>query len=913
MDFLGTHRRINRAIDTLLASQSATAPDAVQAAKVLQGYGTSAIPQLLEACTRTHNTEPLIKLLRTFVRNETLQFFREGLASTNARVVAGAVDVLSQGNAYDPNLLLAFLTDPRISKGAVGKLLNTHKWALAPVTLLRRLEEVSPQDRSMLLSLVFQTATVDVVPALMQHLRSPDEDVRIACTRTLARFPSEAVRAAFYQLLSDPNPAVRMTALDALENLRLPLDLKAICRLLWDANDGVRREAKKCLARCNDPQLANCLFDILEDTTSEAQTDAADLLETVKDFSIIHNVVATRPNATVTRDTLLRLLDASSVRTRQAALVGLTSVKSPVDIQLIGPLLWDPDSYIRQLAGAILTHYKVPQTLATLCRAFKDESTAVRQGAMAILNVIANPPILKELLSAFREEAEGITSRAIDALAYQGGPQVIHTALQLMADKDEFLRRTVHTILTRTENPAVVPFLTEVVIHSEPWVRRCAAEVLGMLGHKGRDAVPALLKMAQANEEEGVLALHALTKIGDPRAIPLCLTYMQSSAPTLQQDALQALTVLTDAKNFDAVLYRIMGLRNTVAADRKEPFNRAAAAIVRRFPNRVATEKPMSLTMPDTAEASEVRSQEHSATPPAGPGSARPTPGKLDKMGDDHSAMPSGAILGGRYQVIRKIGEGGFGSVVLVKDMMVKQELVLKFLHPQLAADERMMQRFIQELLYARQVTHENVIRIHDFLQLDNTYAISMEYFPGHNLGVEVAEERFLTDVQRGFHVLVSICRGMHVAHQLGIIHRDMKPPNVLINDEGVVKIVDFGLAAAVTEPGTKLTRAGEILGTPLYMAPEQARNSQLDARTDIYSLGVIMYEMFTGRTPYMGDQPLVILFQHVEGQLTPPRAINPSIAPEVEAIILKAMAVDPAQRFQSMEAFEKSLVPFLQ
>jgi len=279
----------------------------------------------------------------------------------------------------------------------------------------------------------------------------------------------------------------------------------------------------------------------------------------------------------------------------------------------------------------------------------------------------------------------------------------------------------------------------------------------------------------------------------------------------------------------------------------------------------------------------------------------------------DPAALAPGIILGERYQIMRQVGKGGFGTVVLVKDLIVKEEVILKFLHPRLATDEQMMQRFIQELRSARRITHENVIRIHDLLPIENAYAISMEYFPSHDLSVEVGEKKFLSAILSGCRVLVSICRGMSTVHQVGVIHRDLKPSNILINDACLVKVADFGLAVMITGDATKLTRPGMMLGTPLYMAPEQIRNQPLDARADIYSLGVMMYEMFTGSAPYAGMDPMAMLFQHVEGKASPPRTRNPNLPPALEAIMLKAMAVDPEQRFQSMEAFEQSLLHFLQ
>jgi serine/threonine protein kinase len=197
------------------------------------------------------------------------------------------------------------------------------------------------------------------------------------------------------------------------------------------------------------------------------------------------------------------------------------------------------------------------------------------------------------------------------------------------------------------------------------------------------------------------------------------------------------------------------------------------------------------------------------------------------------------------------------------------------------------------------------LIRIHDFLTLKKSYAISMEYFPSHSLSDELKQGSL--SLKRGLKIVWDICRGLSAAHQVGVVHRDIKPPNILINDSGLVKVVDFGLAA-LSHADARLTRTGVLLGTPTYMAPEQVRARTIDARTDIYSLGVIMYEIFTGRPPYVADDPMAILFQHVEGNPTPPRQLKPDMPPAVEAIILKAMWVDPAKRFQSMDDLRRSI-----
>jgi serine/threonine protein kinase len=182
-----------------------------------------------------------------------------------------------------------------------------------------------------------------------------------------------------------------------------------------------------------------------------------------------------------------------------------------------------------------------------------------------------------------------------------------------------------------------------------------------------------------------------------------------------------------------------------------------------------------------------------------------------------------------------------------------------------------------------------------------------MEYFPSHSLAEEIKSNAPLVN-QRRLRIVCDLCCGMSVAHHATIVHRDLKPQNILVNDDGLVKIVDFGLAAAISHTDSRLTASGVIMGTPAYMAPEQVRGSDVDTRTDIYSLGVIMYELFTGRPPYRGQDPMSILYQHVEGKATAPSEINPDIPSELETIILTAMAVEPADRYQNVDTLREHL-----
>ena len=266
----------------------------------------------------------------------------------------------------------------------------------------------------------------------------------------------------------------------------------------------------------------------------------------------------------------------------------------------------------------------------------------------------------------------------------------------------------------------------------------------------------------------------------------------------------------------------------------------------------------------------------------------------------DISNLEPGEVIDGRYRYIEKIGKGAFGTVLLMEDEVVDERLILKFLNPNVSSDEEMMKRFVHELRYSRKITHRNVIRIYDFLHLQGCYAISMEYFPSHTLSGEIPESKPM-DARKALKYSRDIATGMAVAHQAGVIHRDLKPANILVNNDGLLKIVDFGVAAAASSGDTQLTKTGYVIGSPKYMAPEQILGKKVDETADIYSIGVIMYEMATGIPPYSRGDHMSVMYQHVQGKAKPVAEINPDIPPDFADIISRAMSVDKTKRYQSM------------
>ena len=263
------------------------------------------------------------------------------------------------------------------------------------------------------------------------------------------------------------------------------------------------------------------------------------------------------------------------------------------------------------------------------------------------------------------------------------------------------------------------------------------------------------------------------------------------------------------------------------------------------------------------------------------------------------------AALEGRYQILKELGRGGMGIVLQAYDKELKEQVAIKVLSPHLSSDPDALERLKQEVSSARRVTHPHVIRIHDISELNGLHFISMEFFEGITLKDYIKKTGVLSLMQ-ALNIAQQICDGLEAAHRQGVIHRDLKSQNVIIGPTNQIKIIDFGLARCGNLGG--LTATGLIMGTPEYMAPEQVAGKNVDERADIYSLGIILYEMFTGRVPFTGDSAIAVGFKQLKEDPPKPCDINPQLPPEIESVILQALQKNPLSRFLSVAELKSNL-----
>jgi eukaryotic-like serine/threonine-protein kinase len=763
------------------------------------------------------------------------------------------------------------------------------------------------------------------IEPVIQALGDADKNATVALVDVLSTLVSNKTFPLYLQGLCDGGPRIAAGVAWALTSSRSyspnllieALNTKGVSKsALLDVIHAHRERFNiRELLNAAYAQEANekaALFRIIAENADEnALPELTSRLEGKDPIARMHIInILSRFNKPDVKRALHSQLRDNNKMIRSAALAALARMDGPIDVAAVCHLLRDGEIDVQNRAIDVLIRANDPDTIKHLIPVMKDENEYARRAAVEVLNEIGDAKSVKYLLAAIKDDDWWVRSRAGDALGKIGGPKVIDAVLELARDQDDDIRRAAIEILNQTKDERAVSLLIEATHDKDWWVCERSVDALAVIGSKR--AVPRLVEMLATTPPRSLpVVVRAIGQLGDAKNVEVLLPYLSRPEKELRIEAMQALARVSDEKRAEHVRVQLQAQAQnpdgTIAS--------AAGAALKEMTSRLAGETGgttalagtrASSTSPTGTDATRQGSaEEGDAKPALPPVELNAPPPKLD-IGN----LRSGDMVEGRYKYIERIGKGAFGTVLLMEDTVVDDRLILKFLNPNVSEDEEMMKRFVHELRYSRKITHHNVIRIYDFLQIQGNYAISMEYFPSHTLGGEIVNEKPV-DTKKAVKYGIDMCNGMAVAHKVGIVHRDLKPANVLINNEGLLKIVDFGVAAAHREGDTQLTKTGYVIGSPKYMAPEQILGRKVDERADIYAIGVIMYEMFTGVPPYARGDHMAVMYQHVQGKARIPQELNPKLPPGLSDLVMKAMAVDKAKRFQSMDELRVALERF--
>jgi serine/threonine-protein kinase len=761
------------------------------------------------------------------------------------------------------------------------------------------------------------------VAPLLGALKSPD--IRAAVAEVLDELLDDRTLPAYLEALVSPEPAVARAVADILIRNQ-DYDPTQLLDLFADPN--VPKSRIEALLSAHMPRIQpRLLTTMIPEMSRDARAITFRLLDQHADAAVVLDAIRladdpewgirlqmARLLARVRHPegvtVLLRLLADENRGVRLEATRSLARLRDGRAVPGLCRALCDSDLRVQTGAIDALVEIGDPAAVPHLVDVLKDESETARRAAVEVLNEVATPEAVKDLVMALRDADWWVRSRAADALGTLGGGPVVEAVLAILDDPDEHVRRYAVEILNVATDPRAVEPLIRALDDGDWWVRERAIDALA----RTRDprAVEPLAAQLHRDAETAILCVSALRQIGHRSALPVFERLLDSESEELRRGAVEGLTELFTGDLTPDERRRVMALLTDAGVDPTR----------RRAPVPEARSGGSSRAFPESSGArpSSPGSEPPAPVPASPPTAATPAPNLPPRTAPDSTArraahphfrdvtnLPPGEVLVERYRVVRKVGGGGFGTVYLVEDVLIRDELVLKILNPQLTHDATMQRRFLQEMRVSRRITHPNVIRTHELVDLGGWHAIAMEYFPSRDLG-DILKAGGRMAPARALGIGIQVCEALAAAHDRGTIHRDVKPGNILVGEDDQVKVVDFGLAAIGQQSGSRLTMSGTLLGTPEYMAPEQITEGMADHRSDLYSLGAVLYEMLSGVSPFAGENTAHVLFQHIEGEIRPLGEAAPGLPGGLDAVVMSALARTPSDRPETAAALGERL-----
>ncbi len=577
----------------------------------------------------------------------------------------------------------------------------------------------------------------------------------------------------------------------------------------------------------------------------------------------------------------LKTLDRMKIDFDASTLLPYTESMTGVELELVLKII------AKQADASLVPHLSAYLT---------SKSDELNEFFARIVSANADKDNFEKFLKRLGIEDDWTQQQAIACVQKFSNENLSEVARELTSHEQEFVRNTAQTLVMNLIGDEDLGKIEEYAL-SENWqVRERAIQSLAKSSNRG--AIAILKKMVDTFPDDFVLALRAVKQLGFGKGLEIAFEGLKNPQPNVQRASLETIEAITTEKHADNVRNNILWSLPVLATEMRE------------FAKMLMSEITRDYELPEIQIDENTNTSTGVVDIPLFGGGGTGTMVRPDERLSPLDQLKPDSVWMDRYHIKKEIGRGAMGRVMLAEDDMVDESLILKFMLPELTVDQQSTERFKREVKYARKVSHRNVIRVHDILQKDRLCAISMEYFESRGLEVVLDEVKFFKTLA-GLKILYQIASGMAAAHEQEVIHRDLKPSNILIDDKWHVKIVDFGIASAGTAAEATLTQTGSIIGSPAYLSPERADGKVADERSDIYSLGIIAYSMFSGQLPYSG-KPMEVLAKHRDGNAPPIMKVNDEAAPEVSRLIVKMMAVDPSARPQSMKAVRdevKSLV----
>lgn len=741
--------------------------------------------------------------------------------------------------------------------------------------------------------------------------------------------------AAILNTSSDFDPHLLLPYLDSSLN-------PSLCRNFITAHRHQLKAAKLLAAVTKvAPGLQDIIFELIHSNIDEPALVEAIALSNSKEVKIrqkVSGIIAKFRNPAA-QEALISLSKDHDNDVRLNALHGLVKIEASLPASELFRLMSVTPQKEAALIKALLSHSKDPTLPGRLIEALLADTKKMKSLAITGLSELMSPDILCKIFAELKNKSELTQNSIISSLQKSSGTKFLDAAKQLMNHKDFDIKRLAARTFSQQdtrEESVIGGMINSLEIDIPIELKR---QYIYKLGEAGTvDAVNPLIATLNSSEE-GLLipTLNALANIGDQRAIEAVFQILKHKDADIQISALKCLTEITSEKFAAHMRDRLLAFTEHLHKDVIDQLIETVETLTTRHNLQVSTSYKKSIeslqkknntqgyefdvanfTTSELSAPNDTNSVNHTIF-----GDTTDVDSMFNVADDtDHpSSVPAisedglsfnvdlvkGLVLNDRYKLIREIGRGGYGSVWLIEDMFLQEEMVMKFLHQQLVSDKIAIERFIRELRLARKITHKNIIRLFDYLDLDKVTAISMEYFDGSPLSKLIKKGLLTIDII--IKITSTACDALHSAHEAGVIHRDMKPANILVNKENEIKIVDFGIAAASKHAESRLTRTGTLIGTPTYISPEQIQGKNVDARTDIYSLGIILYEMLTGSPPYQAEDPMALIFLHIEGNARPITDVNSLVPKALAEVVHRSICPAPDDRFQSMLEFRKAVL----